>query len=116
MSNGHEPTERNPKGAGRPKIQLDTDQIVKLAELQCTNKEIAYVMGCSTDTLIRNYAEYIDKGKAGGRIKLRRAMMRNACENDNATMQIWLSKQWLGYSDNPGSEDEDIVLPWDTDK
>jgi hypothetical protein len=109
-------TDRNPKGAGRKKIELDTDMLIKLAELQCTHREIAYVMNCSTDTLKRNYADHIDKGYAQGKIKLRRAMFRNAVENDNAVVQIFLSKNILGYQNDPALKGEDNdILPWESD-
>lgn len=111
-----EKTDKNPKGAGRKKIQLDEDMLLKLAELHCNWKEIAWVMDCSVDTLKRNYADIIDKGYALGKIKLRRAMMRNACENDNAVMQIFLAKNLLGMENDPGtSKDDALVLPWETE-
>jgi len=107
-------TETVKKGAGgRPKIKLDTDQIRKLAELQCTKKEIAYVMGCSVDTLSRNYQDDIDAGAGMGKVKLRRAMFKNATEHNNATIQIWLSKQWLGMTDQPLNDEDNSILPWD---
>lgn len=107
---------KNPKGAGRKKIQLDESMLLKLAELHCNWKEIAYVMDVSVDTLKRNYADIIDKGYALGKIKLRRAMMRNACENDNAVMQIFLAKNLLGMENDPGAtRDDALVLPWETE-
>jgi AraC-like DNA-binding protein len=108
-----EETVKKKNRGGRPKIELDKDQIRKLAELHCSLKEVAYVMGVSSDTIERNYRDVYEEGLAGGKIKLRRAMMRNACEKDNATIQIWLSKQLLGYSDNPVSDDDTTILPWD---
>ena len=100
---------------GRPKIELDRDQIRKLAELHCTIKEVAYVMGVSADTIERNYRDVYDEGLAFGKIKLRRAMMRNATELNNATIQIWLSKNLLGYTDNPVNDDDTVILPWETE-
>jgi hypothetical protein len=98
---------------GRPKLELDADKIRKLAELHCTKKEISYVMGCSVDTLDRNYKEEVDTGYASGKIKLRRAMFRNATEYNNATIQIWLSKQYLAMTDQPISDEDSNILPWD---
>lgn len=111
-----EQTVKNPKGAGRKKIQLDEDMLLKLAELHCNYKEIAYVMEVSVDTLKRNYADLIDKGHALGKIKLRRAMLRNACENDNAAVQIFLAKNLLGMENDPSAtRDDALVLPWETE-
>lgn len=111
-----EKSKSNPKGAGRKKIELDRDMILKLAELQCNWKEIAYICECSVDTLKRNYADIIDKGYAQGKIKLRRAMFRNAVENDNAVIQIFLAKNLLGMQNDPVNQGEDsVVLPWESD-
>lgn len=107
-----EKTDKN-RGPGRPKLELDEDQIVKLAELQCTNREIAYVMGCSVDTIRNNYGDAVEKGKAQGAIKLRRAMFRNACELNHAAVQIFLAKNILGMSDSPQNAQDDMVLPWE---
>lgn len=80
---------------GRPRIQLDKKQLFELAKIHCTMKEIAGVMDCSVDTLERNYAEVIKKGKEEGKTSLRHSMWRNAIKG-NTTMQIWLSKNLLG--------------------
>ena len=109
-----EKTDKNPRGAGRKPIKLDEDVLIKLAELHCNLSEISYVMNVSKDTLRRNYATIIDKGYAQGKIKLRRAMFRNAVENDNAVMQIFLAKNLLGMENDPvHSKDDDMVLPWE---
>ena len=38
--------------AGRPKKEIDMDLVEKLANIQCTQEEIACVVGCSVDTLV----------------------------------------------------------------
>lgn len=82
---------------GRPKIQLDYPLIEKLAHIQCTEQEIASILNVSTRTLQRDkefcriYKNGIDNGKSS----LRRLQWK-AAENGNATMQIWLGKQYLG--------------------
>ena len=100
---------------GRPRMQLDEEQIRKLAKLQCSNVEIAYIMGCHRDTIHRNYKHIVDLGKAEGKITLRRAMFRNATENHHAAVQIFLAKNLLGMSDTPTASDDDMILPWDSD-
>lgn len=112
-----EKTAKNPKGAGRKPIELDEDMITRLAELHCTEREIAHVMGVSKDTIRRRYAHAIAKGLSQGKIKLRRAMMRNAIENQNAVIQIFLAKNLLGMENDPAgnSKDEDMILPWEND-
>ena len=98
---------------GRPEIEVDLDLLEKLAEIQCTKKEIAYCLGISIDTLARRFADYVDKGQSMGRMRLRRAMWVNAIDKENTVMQIFLSKNILGYKDVPDTEDDDNKpLPW----
>jgi hypothetical protein len=43
-------------------------------------------------------------------------MFRNAVENDNAVVQIFLSKNILGYQNDPALKGEDNdILPWESD-
>ena len=85
---------------------INLGELEKLAALQCTNEEIAAWFGVSTRTIERRrkskiFAEAMDRGKAKGRISLRRAQLRMV-DNNNATMGIWLGKQYLGQSDEFG--------------
>ena len=102
------------KKSGRPYVMLDTDQIEKLASLQCTIKDMACVMGCHHQTLTNNYQNHIDIGRANGRTRLRLAMFNNATQKYNAAVQIFLAKNLLGMSDIPKDEGDDGVLPWIT--
>lgn len=88
------------------------EQIVRLAELQCTIKEISYVMGVSREVIKRHYNDEVELGKVNGRIKLRRAQWRNALDNENVTMQIWLGKNILEQTDQPKDEESNQILPW----
>lgn len=86
---------------GRPKLVIDADLVTSLAEIHCTYDEIAAVVGCSTDTLKRRFADRIEKGREKGKASLRRMQFEKAQEG-NATMQIWLGKQLLGQRDDAG--------------
>lgn len=102
--------------AGRPAKEFteeEQEMIMKLSELFASETEIAYVMGINRSTL-RKHLHLMDTGKAKAKIKLRRAQMEKALEG-NPTMLIWLGKQLLGQSDNPGDEDSNIILPWETE-
>lgn len=96
----------------RPRKEIDSEQFEKLCALQCTLKEIAGWFGCSEDT-IENWCKrtYTDengepigfsdaykKYSADGKISLRRFQFKQA--EKNASMAIWLGKQWLGQRDN----------------
>lgn len=83
---------------GRPRLELNEDQVYELAKLMCTHEEIAAVMGCHKDTIADRFSELILKGREEGKISLRRAQMKNAL-NGNTSMQIWLGKQYLGQKD-----------------
>ena len=95
----------------RPKkYNLDTDQIKKLASLGCTNKEIGDFFGCSADLLEKRYSEFLTKGRAEQKLRLRQLQWKSA-EKGNIVMQIWLGKQILGQSENTIKED-DKPLAW----
>lgn len=106
--------------AGRPPkvfTEQEQDMIRRLAEIQCTNKEIAHVMGVSIDVLKKEEnRELIEEGKSSGKIRLRRAQYAKAVDEGNPTLLIWLGKQMLGQSDNPTNEETSLVLPWEDDK
>ena len=95
----------------RPKkYNLDTDQIKKLASLGCTNKEISDFFGCSADLLEKRYSEFLTKGRAEQKLRLRQLQWKSA-EKGNIVMQIWLGKQILGQSENTIKEDDE-PLAW----
>lgn len=85
--------------AGRPKIQIDYELVKKLASIQCTEKEIASVIGCTDRTMqndpecMKAYYEGLDQGK----MSLRRTQFKLA--EKNAPMAIFLGKQYLGQRD-----------------
>lgn len=82
----------------RPRKEIDEEQVERLARLHCTNAEIATVFDCSPDTIERRFAGSVAKGRAEGKITLRRAQFRAALKG-NVTMQIWLGKQLLGQKE-----------------
>lgn len=85
---------KNP--VGRPELDIDDEEVLKLAKMGCTVQEMADFFGCSKDTLERRYGNTYRKGMANVKMSLRRSMLRNAIENNNSSVQIWLSKQYLG--------------------
>ena len=104
------------RGAGRPPVEWTPEQeemIRRLAEIHCTKKEIAHVMGVSIDTIYRKADELIAEGVSQGKVKLRRAQWRSAIDDGNVTMMIWLGKNLLGQSDSPTDEENTLILPWE---
>jgi hypothetical protein len=86
--------------AGRPKKEIDYATVEKLANIQCTQEEIASFLGISSRTLLRDekFNELFAKGRENGKMSLRRIQWKHA--EKSATMAIWLGKQYLGQRDN----------------
>jgi len=91
------------KRNGRPKIKLDYELIEKLSHIQCTQSEIADVLGISTRTLRRDkeFCRIHKKGMQSGKVSLRRLQWKSA-EKENVTMLIHLGKQYLGQREGIG--------------
>ena len=102
------------KKVGKPKIEINEDQFEKLSSILCTMEEMASFFGCSVDTLERNFADTIKKGKDKGRMSLRRMQFEKA-QTGNTTMLIWLGKQLLGQKDKIETSENNEPLPWSYD-
>lgn len=86
--------------AGRPKKEIDYDTVEKLANIQCTQEEIASFLELSVRTLQRDeeFCRIYKKGQENGKMSLRRIQYKLA--ERNPTMAIWLGKQYLGQRDS----------------
>jgi len=98
-------------GVGRPRITLDIEILKKLASIGCPTYEIASVLGVSARTLERNYAEIIDTHREKGKASLRKKMWDKAVKKDNTNMQIFLSKNVLGYKERVETQNITEPLP-----
>jgi len=90
-------------GAGRKTVKIDLEQVEKLAAIQCTEAEIASVIRVSVRTIERrkqqpDFAEAMERGKARGRVSLRRNLWALA-NKGNPAANIFLSKNLLSYRD-----------------
>ena len=91
---------------GRPRLILNKEgkeTIEKLAAMMCTDEEIASVLGVSVETLqtesnLEAFSEYKKRGQNKGKASLRRSQFK-AAENGNATILVWLGKQYLDQRD-----------------
>ncbi len=88
--------------------EIDLVELEKLCQLSCTDEEIAAWFNTSTRTIERRrkeprFAEIMARGKAKGRISVRRMQMK-LLEQGNATMGVWLGKQLLGQRDQIATE------------
>jgi hypothetical protein len=117
-------TKRNPssKTGRKPATwtKRDIETFKRLCSIQCTEQEICAVMGVSDKTLVKlinrylykditgnepsdgaekaSFSEAFKRYSAGGLSSLRRAQYEAALRG-NASMLIWLGKQWLGQTD-----------------
>jgi hypothetical protein len=99
---------------GRDKKIIPPEEVYKLATIGCKNQEIANWFGIDENTLTYNFSEELLKGKENLKQSLRRAQLRLAL-NGNATMLIFLGKNYLGQSDSPVDSDANAPLPWRDD-
>jgi hypothetical protein len=101
---------------GRNQVVVPPEEVEDLAALGCTDRDIANWFGIKEDTLRYSFADYLIKGRENLKISLRRAMLKNACVNLNAAVQIFLAKNMLGMSDNGMVNDGSKVLPFTDDE
>lgn len=103
---------------GAPYVYVTPEQwktIEVMAGMFATDEEIASAIQVSTRTLTDSYhGEFFQaikaKGQAQGKLNLRRAQYKNAVENENTTMQIFLGKQWLQQRDEYEVKTPDPVI------
>ena len=101
---------------GRNKVVVPPEEVEDLAALGCTDRDIANWFGVDENTLRYSFSDYLLKGRENLKISLRRAMLKNACVNLNAAVQIFLAKNMLGMSDNGMVNDGSKVLPFTDDE
>lgn len=85
---------------GRPKTVIDPEQVRKLAEIGCTDLEIALIVGIHAANLKRRFADILAKGREHCKMRLRMAQMKAAL-GGNVVMLIFLGKNLLGQRDTP---------------
>ncbi len=83
----------------RPKIEIDAKLVAKKVAQGAKVTEIADFFEVSTDTIYRNYAAQLAKGRGERNLTLREYQF-NAAAQGNSTMLVWLGKQYLGQTDN----------------
>lgn len=96
-------SEEKPKHAGgRPKKSIDLKQVEALARLQCTDEEIAEVLGIDVRTVTRKkaqkrsgFVQAYKRGKENGKTSLRRLQWKAA---QGLTYYAWLCDRKQVYS------------------
>ena len=90
-------------GAGRKAVKINLVELEKVCGFQCTDEEIASFFRVSVRTIERRrrkpaFAEAMERGKAQGRLSLRRSLWGLA-KKGNPAANIFLAKNLLGYRD-----------------
>ena len=104
------------KAVGRPQITINWRTVEEYLRAQCTGNEIAGLLGIHKDTLYdrcvevhgQNFSDYSANFKQKGQAELRAAMFRQSLEG-NTSMQIWLSKNYLGMKDRTENENTHVI-------
>src|SRR5216683_4472249 len=83
--------------------RIDLAELERLSMMQATDEEIGAWFAVTTRTIerrrkVRKFAEVMARGKAKGRISVRRQQMK-LLEAGNATLGVWLGKNILGQVD-----------------
>jgi hypothetical protein len=104
MSDSKKKSEKRGPGGSEKKFIPDMEQVEKLCRLNCTDAELAAYFGFCRKTIERErkinpeFDAAIERGKSYGKLSLRRKQVALA-EEGNATMLIWLGKQYMGQRD-----------------
>lgn len=104
-------TKKTPKRGRRPK-NIDFSKLKKLCEMHCTRDEVCSFFEINKDTLLTrvkeegydDFSDYYKRHCGVGKIALRRAQIRVALKG-NASMLIWLGKNYLEQTDAPSKEE-----------
>ncbi len=97
---------QNSVGHGRPGKEIDWSMFENLCGIHCSQSEIASMLKIHPDTLRDRAIEYYNdidfssiykKFQESGKCSLRRNQF--AMSKSNASMAIWLGKQYLGQRD-----------------
>jgi hypothetical protein len=87
-----------PRKRGRPLKQIDERQVVELASIGCTYREMSAILDVNIEVLDRRFSKQITKARESMHMSLRRWQLKTA-RNGNVAMLIWLGKNMLGQTD-----------------
>ena len=107
-------------GKGRPKKEIDFDELDQLCKIQCTQEEVASFFDVTVEVIAARvkekydmiFSEYYELKKGFGRVSLRRKQMQLAMSGDK-TLLIWLGKQYLGQADKAEVKNSLAINSWD---
>ena len=86
------------KRRGAPPKEVNAGMLTMLAMKGNTQEDCAAILGCSVDTIQRNYRNAYEIGLQKCCASLRRKQVNMAMDG-NVTMLVWLGKNMLGQRD-----------------
>ena len=98
------------------RADIDLSELEKLASLNPSDTELAAWFQVNVRTIERRkkdpaFAEVLERGRAKGRLSLRRSQMKMA--ESNPTMSIWLGKNVLNQTDAKLITPQRVICRWD---
>ena len=100
--------DKKPGEVGRKLLDIDEEQVKKLAIIGASNREMGDWFGCDGDTIGRRFADVIAKAKASTYARLRKKQLDMALDGDR-TMLVWLGKQMLKQTDTPTVAIQNVI-------
>ncbi len=76
-----------PKSGKTAPIILDEEQVLALAGMGCTLREMASFFKCNESTLERNYAEVITRGRETGKASVRRMLWAQGQKGNSVALK-----------------------------
>src|SRR5216684_8134771 len=97
------------------RADIDLSELEKLASLNPSDTELAAWFQVNVRTIERRkkdpaFAEVLERGRAKGRLSLRRSQMKMA--ESNPTMSIWLGKNVLNQTDAKLNAPQRVIRRW----
>ena len=99
-------------GRGENRQIIPVEEVRKLAALHCSYKDMAEYFGVKEGTFRDHFRTEVERARQKLKHRLSEAMIENAITRLNPTMQIWLSRNWLGMTDGSEQTQGEQVLPW----
>lgn len=98
-----------PNDIGRPPEEFDLEQVELFGRFKATYETMADWFDVSTRTIERlmspsnpemtDFCRHYKKGNSDLKLRLSEAQIHNAIVEGNATLQVWLGKQYLNQKD-----------------
>lgn len=102
-------TVANKSKGGRPRKVIDVELLKKMAHSAMSIEQIADALNCSADLLYDHYSDILREGRSTRKTKLAQAMWNNV-DKGNVQMQIWMSKQHLGYKESTSEQQQAVAF------